>query len=237
MTRPQQRRVLRLAGCWAGQCVGEARARASGGGQRGGAVLVIACTQSRGALRPVRRAEFTSALCHEEWHVADGRLSIQGAAGAGGAGAGGMHAAASSASLASMATVSSVASLASLGGSGALTACWVLGWRSAGGWRVLASKAAASLPWPRSLAAGLAAAELARAARRRGPRLRSLCLPGAPSLCSCSLGSPLYCPVALQRAATRGSWMRRRCASSRPSARCGAAAACGSRPPPAPLLL
>lgn len=134
MTRPQQRRVLRLAGCWAGQCVGEARARASGGGQRGGAVLVIACTQSRGALRPVRRAEFTSALCHEEWHVADGRLSIQGAAGAGGAGAGGMHAAASSASLASMATVSSVASLASLGGSGALTACWVLGWRSAGCW-------------------------------------------------------------------------------------------------------
>lgn len=81
-------------------------------------------------LPPVpQTAEFTSALCHEEWHVADSRLTIktsaaaQAAAAAAAAAAGtspaGMHAAASTASLASMATVSSVASLASLGGSGA----------------------------------------------------------------------------------------------------------------------
>lgn len=70
----------------------------------------------------IPNAEFTSALCHEEWHVADGRLTIKTSAAAS---PGGMHAAASTASLASLATVSSVASLASLGGSGA---CWWRGW-------------------------------------------------------------------------------------------------------------
>jgi hypothetical protein len=58
-------------------------------------------------------------LCHEEWHVADGRVVIK-MAGSGGAPPGGMHAAPSATSLASLATVSSVASLASLAGSGAL---------------------------------------------------------------------------------------------------------------------
>ncbi|KAI7836488.1 hypothetical protein COHA_009640 [Chlorella ohadii] len=91
-------------------------ALASGINDYGGAVVMIS-----------HNSEFTSALCHEEWHVADSRLTIktsaaaQAAAAAAAAAAGtspaGMHAAASTASLASMATVSSVASLASLGGS------------------------------------------------------------------------------------------------------------------------
>jgi hypothetical protein len=51
--------------------------------------------------------------------VADGRVTIKGAANGGLGGGGGMAAAASTASLASLATVSSVASLASMAGSGA----------------------------------------------------------------------------------------------------------------------
>ncbi|PRW20411.1 elongation factor EF-3 isoform B [Chlorella sorokiniana] len=89
-------------------------ALATGIAEYGGAVVMIS-----------HNSEFTSALCHEEWHVADGRLTIKtsaagqaaAAAAAAGASPAGMHAAASTASLASLATVSSVASLASLGGS------------------------------------------------------------------------------------------------------------------------
>ncbi|KAL4852769.1 mRNA export factor elf1 [Chlorella vulgaris] len=61
-------------------------------------------------------SEFTSALCSEEWHVADGKVTLKNAPGAGPS-IGGMAAGASTASLASMATVSSVASLSSMAGS------------------------------------------------------------------------------------------------------------------------
>jgi elongation factor 3 len=57
-----------------------------------------------GVLMISHNSEFTSALCAEEWHVADGKVSMVGAR---------MHAVASSMSLAS---VSSVASLSTLGG-------------------------------------------------------------------------------------------------------------------------